>query len=89
MHNLFGDTDAVHVQVDDAGNYSIGSVVEGDTVEEVLSYVQYDRRMLVERVRLAIENALRKGTITLEESALLRRRYTQALSGYTYLDQGD
>jgi arginine decarboxylase len=60
--------------------------VEGDSVEEVLSYVQYDRRDLSERVRRAIETALYKGNITLEESALLRRRYEQGLSGYTYLD---
>ncbi len=66
--------------------YSIEQVVEGDSVEEVLSYVQYDRRDLSERVRRAIETALYKGNITLEESALLRRRYEQGLSGYTYLD---
>ncbi|MEE8313829.1 MAG: biosynthetic arginine decarboxylase [Myxococcota bacterium] len=86
LHNLFGDTDAVHVRVDATRRYSIEQVVEGDSVEEVLSYVQYDRRDLSERVRRAIETALYKGNITLEESALLRRRYEQGLSGYTYLD---
>ncbi len=86
LHNLFGDTDAVHVRIEPSGRYSIQQVVEGDSVEEVLSYVQYDRRDLSERVRRAIEEALRKGDITLEESALLRRRYEQGLSGYTYLD---
>jgi arginine decarboxylase len=86
LHNLFGDTDAVHVRIDSGGRYSIQQVVEGDSIEEVLSYVQYDRRDLSERVRRAIEVALRKGDITLEESALLRRRYEQGLSGYTYLD---
>ena len=47
--------------------------------------MQYDRRALSERVRRASETALRDGDITLEESALLRRRYEQGLSGYTYL----
>jgi arginine decarboxylase len=88
-HNLFGDTDTVHVQVDQDGRYTIEQVVEGDRVEDVLSYVQYDRRQLLERVRRAIEAALRAGTISLGESALLRRRYTQALSDYTYMDQED
>ncbi len=87
MHNLFGDTDTVHVHVEPDGHYRIEHLVEGDTVEEVLSYVQYDRRGLSERVRRAIETALRNGDITLEESALLRRRYEQGLSGYTYLVQ--
>ena len=85
VHNLFGDTDTVHVYVEDDGHYRIEHVVEGDSVQEVLSYVQYDRRALSERVRRAVETALRDGDITLEESALLRRRYEQGLSGYTYL----
>jgi arginine decarboxylase len=86
LHNLFGDTHTVHVCVEQDGQYRIEHVVEGDSVEEVLSYVQYDRRELSERVRRAIETALRKGGITLEESALLRKRYREGLSGYTYLD---
>ena len=87
LHNLFGDTDAVHVHVYEDGTYAVEQVVEGDSVEDVLAYVQYDRRMLTERVRRSVEEALRKGGITLEESALLRRRYGQGLSGYTYMDR--
>ena len=87
MHNLFGDTDTVHVHVESDGRYRIEHLVDGDTVQEVLSYVQYDRRALSEKVRRTIETALRNGNITLEESALLRRRYEQGLSGYTYLVQ--
>ena len=87
MHNLFGDTDTVHVHVESDGRYRIEHLVDGDTVQEVLSYVQYDRRVLSEKVRRTIETALRNGDITLEESALLRRRYEQGLSGYTYLVQ--
>ncbi len=55
----------------------------------MLSYVQYDRRLLIERVRLAIEASLRARTISLEEAALLRRRYSEALSDYTYLEPED
>jgi arginine decarboxylase len=94
LHNLFGDTAAVHVHVDadPAGGetrYRIERVIEAETVEDVLGYVDFDRATLVERVRLAIESALHAGTISLEESALLRRRYSQALSGNTYLDRED
>jgi arginine decarboxylase len=85
FHNLFGDTDAVHVSLSSSG-YVIDHVVEGDTVNEVLSYVQYDRPTLVRNVRNAVENALAKKTITLEESRLLLRYYEDGLNGYTYLD---
>jgi arginine decarboxylase len=87
MHNLFGDTDTVHVAVSDAGGYTVERVVEADSVHEILAYVQYDRRDLSERVRQAAEAAVRAGEITLEESALLRKRYEQGLAGYTYLEQ--
>jgi arginine decarboxylase len=87
LHNLFGDTDAVHVRIYDDSGYGVEHVVEGDSVENVLNYVQYDRRSLIEGVRRTIEGAMREGRITLEESAQLRRRFEQGLSGYTYLDR--
>jgi len=58
-------------------------------VDEVLSYVQYDKRELIEKVRRTIEAALRAGTITLEDSARLRKRYEQGLQEYTYLSRGE
>jgi arginine decarboxylase len=85
LHNLFGDTDAVHVRLDAHRGYTIEHLVEGDDVRDVLSYVQYDRRDLAERVRKLIERGLRDERISLEDSALLRRRYRQGLSEYTYL----
>ncbi|MEE8474091.1 MAG: biosynthetic arginine decarboxylase [Myxococcota bacterium] len=85
LHNLFGDTDAVHVRMAENGRYVVDHVVEGDDVSSVLGYVQYDRRALIEKVRRTIENALDKGEISLEESARLRRRYEQGLEEYTYL----
>jgi arginine decarboxylase len=85
LHNLFGDTDAVHVRLDDEGRYRVEHVVEGDEVNQVLAYVQYDRSRLIEEVRRTIETAHRAGQITLEESARLRKRYEQGLQEYTYL----
>jgi len=85
LHNLFGDTDAVHVRIDENGGYHVDHVVEGDDVSEVLHYVQYDRRALIEKVRVTAEQALRSGRIGIEDSARLRKRYESALSEYTYL----
>jgi len=86
LHNLFGDTNAIHVRVENDG-YRIDHVVEGDSVTEVLGYVQYDRADLVRRVRRASEEALRARAISFEESALLLRRFEEGLSGYTYLEE--
>jgi len=85
IHNLFGDTNAVHVALDDQGGYSFDHIVEGDAVEDVLAYVQYERQPLIEKVRRVIESALRSNDISLEESARLLERYEQGLKGYTYL----
>jgi arginine decarboxylase len=86
LHNLFGDTDAVHVRLNDGGGYDVEQVVEGDAVQDVLTYVQYSRSALIENVRRTIEKALRRGQISIEESAQLRKRFETGLSGYTYLD---
>lgn len=85
LHNLFGDTDAVHITVTSSG-YTVDHVVEGDTVTEVLSYVQYNRPELIESIRRASEESILKGTIAKNEARLLMRHYEQGLSGYTYLE---
>jgi len=89
LHNLFGDTDAVHVRLDDKGRYRVEHVVEGDEVNQVLAYVQYDRSRLIEGVRRTIEEAYREGQISLDESARLRKRFEQGLQEYTYLVRED
>jgi arginine decarboxylase len=85
LHNLFGDTDAVHVRLGTDGRYEVEHVVEGDMVAEVLQYVQYDRGTLIEKVRRTIEVAMRGGQLSLEDSARLRRHYEHGLREYTYL----
>lgn len=85
LHNLFGDTNAVHVSLGEDGKYQLEHVVVGDTVSEVLSYVEYDRIDLVRRVRDTAELAVRRGEMTFEQSAELMKRYEDGLSGYTYL----
>jgi arginine decarboxylase len=87
LHNLFGDTDAVHVVVDDEGGYMIDHVVEGEDVKDVLAYVEYDQATLTEKVRRLAEDARRRGDISVEEATRLRARYKQGLWEYTYLIQ--
>jgi len=85
IHNLFGDTNAVHVTVAADGEYRVDHVVQGDTVQEVLSYVQFSSEDLVARFRRIAEASVRRRQLSFEESAELLRRYERGLKGYTYL----
>jgi arginine decarboxylase len=85
LHNLFGDTNAVHIDLDEQGNWEFKHEIEGNSMSEVLKYVQYDSADLIERLRLSIEKALREGRLTNEESAQLKKRFKEALENYTYL----
>jgi len=87
MHNLFGDTNAVHVSLDDTGGYRIEHVVKGDTVQEVLKFVQYSSHDLTHRLRQSVEAAVRAGTISFEEAGYFIEKYERGLEGYTYLER--
>lgn len=84
MHNLFGDTNVVHIQMTSQG-YEIEHIVKGDTISEVLGYLQYNGEDLVETIRCHTEQALQEDRITLEESQLLLQNYERSLRSYTYL----
>ncbi|MFM7560219.1 biosynthetic arginine decarboxylase [Cylindrospermopsis raciborskii] len=85
LHHLFGDTNAVHIQLTPKG-YQIEHVVKGDTMSEVVSYVQYDSEDMVENIRQRCEQALLEDRITLSESQRLLQTYEQSLRRYTYLN---
>jgi arginine decarboxylase len=87
LHNLFGDTNAVHVLLDANGAVTLDAVIRGDTVREVLDYVQFKSTALAENFRRDVETAVREGRIGYEESGLLLRFYEDGLNGYTYLEQ--
>ncbi|HSR96336.1 MAG TPA: biosynthetic arginine decarboxylase [Kofleriaceae bacterium] len=87
LHNLFGDTNTVHVQLSPEGDYDVKEVVAGDTVSEVLAYVDYSPSDLLGRLRNSVEQALRKKLMTIEESRTLINRFRQGMIGYTYLDR--
>lgn len=84
LHNLFGDTNVVHIKVTSSG-YQVESVVRGDTIKKVLSYVEYDSKDLLETMRRRTEAALQNQTITLAEAQKLLQNYASTLSSYTYL----
>lgn len=85
MHNLFGDTTAVHISVKD-GKYSIDQVFDGETVAEVLDYVQYNPKKLVRQLEIWVSKSVKEGKITLEEGKEFLSNYRSGLYGYTYLE---
>ncbi len=86
MHNLFGDTNAIHVDVSkEDGSFTFTNYVEGDTIKEVLKFVQYEKPYLAENWRRTIEEAVNKNIISVKESAEIVKRYNNAFHGYTYL----
>lgn len=86
LHNLLGDTHAVHVSLDENNENVLEAVIRGDTVREVLDYVQFSSKELQEKFRRDVEAALRSGKIGYEESGQLLRFYEEGMHGYTYLE---
>lgn len=87
LHNLFGDTNAVHVSLDENNHLNIDEVIKGDTVREVLAYVQYKADELTDRIRKDVEKAVKLGTISIAESREFLDFYQSGLEGYTYLEE--
>ncbi|MCM1029381.1 MAG: biosynthetic arginine decarboxylase [Pseudoflavonifractor sp.] len=85
MHNLFGDTNAVHISVY-KDRYEIDRVIDGETVDEVLDYVQYNSKRLVRNVETWVTASMKAGKITPEEGREFLSNYRSGLYGYTYLE---
>ena len=84
MHNLFGDTNAVHVSVNEKG-YNIEQIIDGETVAEVLDYVQYNPKKLVRTLETWVTKSVKEGKISLEEGKEFLSNYRSGLYVYTYL----
>jgi len=87
LHNLFGDTNAVHVSTDERGEVVVDAVIKGDTVREVLDYVEFDPNHLVQQLRDSIEQAVRDGRICDSQAGRFLKFYEEGLGGYTYLEE--
>ena len=85
MHNLFGDTTAAHISVKD-GTYHIDQIFDGETVEEVLEYVQYNPKKLVRQLEQWVTKSVKLGKISLDEGKEFLSNYRSGLYGYTYLE---
>jgi len=85
MHNLFGDTNAVHISVSPDG-YTIDQCIDGETIADVLEYVQYNPKKLVRRLEIWVSRAIKDGKITESEGKEFISNYRAGLYGYTYLE---
>ncbi|MGC3971275.1 MAG: biosynthetic arginine decarboxylase [Pirellulales bacterium] len=86
MHNLFGDTNAVHVGLSENGEVVLETLIKGDTVKEALEYVEFDVNALIKKMRTDVEAAVRENRLDFQECGKLLRFYEEGLHGYTYLE---
>ncbi len=87
LHNLLGDTNVVTIRIQEQGEFEFVTEQEGDTVADVLSYVQYDPKRLFVRFRKTAEQAIRAGRITAQERREIVQAYEAGLRGYTYFER--
>lgn len=85
LHNLFGDTNVVHVSTSENG-HSIDQVIDGETVAEVLDYAQYNAKKMVRTVETWVMSSVKQGKISVEEGKEFLSNYRSGLYGYTYLE---
>jgi arginine decarboxylase len=87
LHNLMGDTNVVSVQIDADGQIHYTREIEGDSVADVLSYVEYEPKEMVRRVREMSENAVKDGLMSPRERRAVMDAYESGLRGYTYFER--
>ena len=85
MHNLFGDTNAVHITVNDSG-YTIDKMIDGETVDDVLEYVDWDTKRMVRSLETWVARSIKQGKISSKEGKEFLSTYRSGLYGYTYLE---
>ena len=87
LHNLFGDTNAVHVSLSEQNNVVLQTIVKGDRVDQVLGYMQYQTSELLGRLQTAVESAVQEKRLDQKSAGRLLKFYEAGLRGYTYLQQ--
>ena len=85
LHNLFGDTNAVHISIKD-DEYVVDKIIEGETIADVLDYVQFDHKRMVRAIEIWVSKSVKSGAISLEEGKEFISNYRSGLYGYTYLE---
>ncbi len=86
LHNLYGDTNAIHVALNEDGSWRYEQVIRGESVADVLRYVQFDKDVLIDRIERQVRAAVDSGRMTPGEGRALRKLYAEGMDGYTYLE---
>jgi arginine decarboxylase len=86
LHNLFGDTNAIHIALNDDGSWRYEQVIRGEPVASVLAYVQFHRDTLIDRIERQVQRSIRDGLMTQAEGKTFRDLYVEGLNGLTYLE---
>ncbi len=87
LHNLFGDTHVVSVRINADGGFDVMKEISGDSIGDVLSYVEYQPQALFEEMRQAAERAVREGRLDVAERQQFLEEYAASLRGYTYFER--
>ncbi len=87
LHNLFGDTNIISIRAGRDGSYQFVSEIEGDSVEDVLSYVEYDLRAIRSRLKAVAEDSIERGFIKTKERKVILKAFEEGLRGYTYFEK--
>ncbi|KIH77871.1 arginine decarboxylase [Geoalkalibacter ferrihydriticus] len=86
LHNLFGDTNVVSIRVNEDGSFDVTREIQGDSIADILGYVQYNPKDIFERFRDTAEKAVRRGAISVRERQEILERFSASLRGYTYYE---
>jgi arginine decarboxylase len=86
LHNLFGDTNVVTIELRDDGSFELMHEQDGDTISEVLSYVEYDPRLMVNNFKKTVESAVRAGKLSPRERLEMITAFKDSINGYTYFE---
>ena len=89
LHNLFGDTNVVTMDFDNNGGMKLLHEVEGDSISDVLSYVEYDPRDCVDAFKEVVEQAVSDGKVSVKERKNLIATYKGLMNGYTYFENSE
>ena len=87
LHNLMGDTNVVSIRVDPDGGYEYVREIRGDSVADILSYVEYDPRRILDDLRATAERAVRAGRLTPSDRFAVLQAFEDGLRGYTYFER--
>ncbi|MEW7006340.1 biosynthetic arginine decarboxylase [Lentilitoribacter sp. EG35] len=89
LHNLFGDTNVVTIDFDGKGGFNLLNEVEGDSISDVLSYVEYDPKDCIDAFKETLEQAVDAGKISVKERKSIMLIYKNLMNGYTYFESAD